>query len=199
MKGLYKKINQGAVGRGVLVFLVLALLFIVGIAVGGFIAAGTEGNQVRSFSESVKYSALHSTDNPWKTVRSSALSLGGMIVTIWLSGLLPVWICAGISAVLVANKAVVTGYTVGMLFRAYKYKGIGIAVVSILPQYLVVLPTVLLVGAAAFEFSAAIKKRMVTPDKFKSYSIWLVSGILLSLTAALVDGFVSGRLMHIVM
>ncbi|MDP4117866.1 MAG: stage II sporulation protein M [Bacillota bacterium] len=196
MNKFYGRLRKYSSEGGFFVFSVFAVMFLVGITAGAFIAARVMPEETNAFMKTVKYSAEHSGDNVWRTVGGSFVSIVGTVLLLWLSGFFYKWISIALSGTAVVCKGAVTGYTVAMLTRAYVWRGALMAVISIFPQYLILLPLMFFMGARAVMFSLKNDFKSAKSAKFKNYIILLVVALFLSLAAALLDGFAAGYLMN---
>ena len=193
MRRLYGIARRNSLGGAFGVFILFAALFLVGVTGGAFMASGAAEEEMAEFAGNVSYWAEHSGNSNMETTVKSFLSISGTLLFIWLSGFLHKIPCALISGAVVLYKGTVTGYTVGMLSRTYALKGVLLAAVGILPQYIILLPLMFLLSTAAFSFDL---HPPVQPAAVKKYLAFLGVALVFSALAALSDGFVSGKLMH---
>ncbi len=172
-------------------FLLFAVIFLVGIGLGSVFASFVKGLSVKEFAENVNYSMAHSGGNIREAVLSSAFSVYTLVLLLWCCGFCKKWLCIVIAAVVVTFKGVVTGYTTAMLIKAFGMHGVGIATVSILPQYIILLPLVFFEATAAVIFS----QMHFTKVKLKKYTVLLPVFLITGFICALADGFGAGKLM----
>ncbi len=99
-------------------------------------------------------------------------------------------------------KGIVVGFTVGFLVNQMEWKGVTFSLLGVLPQNMLVVPALIIVGVGGISFSLRlIKSRFVSRrgeimPHFMSYTM-LVMGMLAVLTlAALFETFVSPVLMR---
>ena len=188
ISGFFRRYNTKAFA---FMFLILAVVFLAGTAGGSFFAVKTGEYGLSEFADNINYSALHSLDNPRLTLARSFISIAVLILIIWISGFFPKPFCVTVLSVAVCYKGFVTGYTAAMLIRGFVLRGIALAVVSILPQYLILLPLVYFLGAAAFSYE---RNSAAAGEYIKLISIAMVMAFL----AAMSDAVIAGRLINIV-
>ena len=171
----------------------LAVMFLVGVTIGAFISGGTSEGEIEAFRSTVGYSAEHSAENPFETVKASFFSVSAVGLLIWLFGFLAVLPKILLSSTVISYKGAVVGYTVGMLLRTYALKGLCIAALSILPQYVFFLPFVFYLGSRAvtFEMTKGNKKSL------KGYCKLLLPLAAVCAFSAFADAFISGRLLKL--
>jgi stage II sporulation protein M len=102
-------------------------------------------------------------------------------------------------------KGVVVGFTVGFLVNQMKWQGVTFSVMGVLPQNMLVVPALIIIGVAGISFSLRlIKTRLVTKrdvilPHFLSYTFLAVAMFGVLTVAAMFETFVSPRLMQYVL
>lgn len=103
--------------------------------------------------------------------------------------------------VMIFLKGLVIGFTVGFLVNQWSWNGLFLAGLSVLPQNLIVIPAVIIVGTAGISFSLRlIRSRFLRRGEpiyhyFLRYSLLIVFMGLLLGVASLFEAFVSPQLM----
>lgn len=128
-----------------------------------------------------------SKDSIWLNVKTA--------VIIWLLGISTIGM--PIIPVIIFLRGFVIGFTVGFLVNELSFNGIIFALVSILPQNLIIIPAIILAGVLALSFSVTILKSLITRrpiDFFRhlfGYSLGMlaISGALL--VAGIIEAFVT--------
>lgn len=174
-------------------FLLFALVFMLGIAMGSVIAIFAETEVLEEFAKSTSTAVEHSGEEVKEAVVRAALSVCTLVLTLWGCGFLRKWLCFVLSSCVIVFKGMVTGYTTAMLVRGFGLHGIAISAVSILPQYIVLLPLVFCVATAAVNNS----EYMPQAEKIKKYSLKLLLFLAVGLLCALADVLGAGTLMKI--
>ncbi len=172
-------------------FLILAVLFLIFLGIGGFMAARETTEKVAEFSNSIIYSVNQLSDTRFTTFLNSLASISFTVMLMWFCGFLGKICCIFICGAVISFKGVVTGYTIGMLIGAFNLKGILVSVVSILPQYIILLPLMFFVSASAYGYTV---KKIST----KIYFLKAIIFTLIGAFAAILDGYISSLLMKIV-
>ena len=185
---------RGAFKRKDISFVILfAALFLVGVTVGAFISVKVSQSELEAFESTVRYSAEHSADNPFKTAKQSLLSVAVFAVLIWLSGFLPLSVKLITDGAVIVYKGTLVGYTVGLLSRTYALMGLGIAAVSILPQYVLLLPFMFYLSVKAIQFE---RKGSNNKAFYKYVGLFAVS-VFVCIAAAFTDAFITGKLLKL--
>lgn len=102
-------------------------------------------------------------------------------------------------------KGVVVGFTVGFLVAQLQWKGVTFAMMGVLPQNLLVVPALIIVGVSGISFSLRLiktrllSKRDVILPHFVGYSVLVISMLAVLTIAALFESFVSPKLMQMVL
>lgn len=198
--------QQGAKGFMVqnlpLIFFVL-LIFVVGVVFGALAIRTLDYSEkeellghLSTFFNGLagKFSQIYDVnaeETIWLNIKTVAI--------IWLLGISIIGM--PVVPVIVFLRGFVIGFTVGFLFNELSFKGLIFALVSILPQNLLIVPAVIFAGMLAMSFSVALLKSLVTkrPMDFGThlahYSILMVLiGIVLVL-ASLIEAFITPVLM----
>ncbi len=124
-----------------------------------------------------------------------------IIALMWLLGLSMIGM-PGIP-VIIFLRGFIIGFTVGFLVNELGYKGMVFALVSVLPQNLLIIPAMILAGVAAIGFSLTLLKSLFLkrPINFGSYLISfstimvLMGGTLM--VASLIEAFITPVFMRL--
>jgi stage II sporulation protein M len=98
-------------------------------------------------------------------------------------------------------KGVLVGFSVGYMIGAYSWKGMLFALVSVLPQNLIIIPAIVVTSVAASAFAVHLVKMRVIGKQgqlfpiFTRYSGTALLMALLLVAAAFYEGFLSSGLM----
>lgn len=102
-------------------------------------------------------------------------------------------------------KGVVIGFTVGFLVNQLQWQGVTFALMGVLPQNLLVVPALMIVGVSGISFSLRLirtrllSKRDVIMPHFMGYSLLVLAMLAVLTIAAMFETFVSPKLMQIVL
>ncbi|USG63603.1 stage II sporulation protein M [Brevibacillus ruminantium] len=102
-------------------------------------------------------------------------------------------------------KGVVIGFTVGFLVNQLQWQGVNFALMGVLPQNLLVVPALIIVGVSGISFSLRlIKTRLLSKrdgimSHFIGYSVLVIAMLLVLTAAATFESYVSPKLMQIVL
>lgn len=102
-------------------------------------------------------------------------------------------------------KGVVVGFTVGFLVNQLQWQGVSFALMGVLPQNLLVVPALFIVGVSGISFSMRlIKTRLLSKrdgimPHFVGYTVLVVSMLAVLTIASLFETFISPRLMLLVL
>ncbi|ANE48031.1 stage II sporulation protein M [Paenibacillus swuensis] len=136
--------------------------------------------------------------------KETFVSLFGMhmkwIMLIWLLGISVI----GLPIILVLDflKGVMVGFTVGYLVGELSWKGMLFALVSVAPQNLVIIPTLIIVSVSGISFSLymvrnrILQRRGALAEPFMSYSVLTLSMAAVLLGTSLFEAYVSPTLMQ---
>lgn len=114
---------------------------------------------------------------------------------IWLLGLTVIGLPA--VALVIFTRGFVIGFTVGFLAQQLGYKGILFSLFSVLPQNLLAVPALLVVGASALSFSLLLvgarmqHRRFQFLEEFASYSAVVAVACVVLAGAGLLEAFVA--------
>ncbi len=101
-------------------------------------------------------------------------------------------------------KGVVVGFTVGFLVNQLQWQGVTFSLLGVLPQNMLVVPALLIVGVSGIAFSLRlIKTRLVTKrdviiPHFMTYTALVVTMLAVLTVAAMFETFISPKLMQYV-
>ncbi|MGE5560083.1 MAG: stage II sporulation protein M [Chloroflexota bacterium] len=114
---------------------------------------------------------------------------------IWLLGLTVIGLPA--VALVVFTRGFVIGFTVGFLAEQLGYKGVLFALFSVLPQNLLAVPAILVVGASALSFSLLLvgarmqRRRFQFLEEFAGYTAIVAVACVALAGAGLVEAFIA--------
>lgn len=102
--------------------------------------------------------------------------------------------------ILLFLKGIVIGFTVGFLVSEMSFKGFFLAIVSVLPQNLILLPAITIIGVASLSFSMKmIRFQMTKSEPFapilKRYSLLMLAIIVCLVISSSVEAYISPFLM----
>ena len=168
-------------------FLLFAVVFLLGDTFGAVLATLAEKPELDSFALNMTYSAEHLVDNRWGTVIRSVISVWTTLIALWICGFMPRIPSVVLSGSIMVFKGVTIGYTLGMMFRIYGGKGVALAVASVLPQYIILLPLMFLTASMA----ANAFKGISVKSAVKGYMVFAVFFLMIGLVGALADVLVT--------
>lgn len=121
---------------------------------------------------------------------------------IWLLGISTIGM--PLIPIIIFLRGFVIGFTVGFLVNELGFRGMIFALVSVLPQNLIIVPALIIAGMLAISFSMMILKSLITKrpidffSQFANYSVImvLVCGVLL--VASIIEGFATPALMKVI-
>lgn len=186
-------------------FVFTIVLFIVGVVFGAIVVnALADGQKTDLFNYLKGFFALvndnHLADSAYVTWHSIATNIK-LLGLIWILGLsiigLPVIV------VLLFLKGFTIGFTVGFLVDNFASKGLMFAILAVLPQNIIIVPSLLIAGVAGIAFSLMLVRSRFTQNmplyqKFLAYTLLILTlGVCLVL-ASFIEGYVSPFLMKII-
>lgn len=186
-------------------FVFTIVLFIVGVVFGAIVVnALADGQKTDLFNYLRGFFALvndnHLADSAYVTWHSIATNIK-LLGLIWILGLsiigLPVIV------VLLFLKGFTIGFTVGFLVDNFASKGLMFAILAVLPQNIIIVPSLLVAGVAGIAFSLMLVRSRFTQNmplyqKFLAYTLLILFlGVFLVL-ASFIEGYISPFLMKII-
>ncbi|WP_051331150.1 stage II sporulation protein M [Aneurinibacillus terranovensis] len=183
-------------------YLFTIVLFVMGVGFGAVIvnSIGLTQKQQLFMYVSQFFHEL-SRDNIADPSRAFQSSLGHYLKYIgfmWILGLSIIGL--PLILVMVFLKGVVVGFTVGFLVNQLSWHGLYFAIVSVLPQNLLIVPSIILIATAGISFSLQLIQsrfkhgRAIYPQ-FLLYSSLMVAMAIVSVLAAGFEAFISPSLM----
>ncbi|TSB46574.1 stage II sporulation protein M [Alkalicoccobacillus porphyridii] len=189
------------------IYLFTTVLFLIGIIFGAIIVNSLNLSQKNDLYMYLGHFFVQVEDGriagSKEIFSQSYIHYGKYFALMWILGLsligLPVIL------VLLFLKGVVVGFTVGFLVNQMGFQGFLLALVSILPQNLLLVPAFIIVGTASVSFCLKMLRQQfakkshepVFPQFLRYTLLLLCMGAALSLAAAL-EAYVSPHLMRLV-
>ncbi|RKD25631.1 stage II sporulation protein M [Ammoniphilus oxalaticus] len=184
-------------------YLFIIVLFTMGVSFGAILVNSLATNQKQDLMGYLTqfFSELHSglKVNPTAAFQQSLGDHLKYIGLIWMLGLSIIGL--PIILIMVFLKGLVVGFTVGFLAHQWHWSGLMMAGLSVLPQNLLVIPVIIIMGTAGVSFSLRlIRSRFMRRGEhiypfFLRYTLLVVLlGFILSV-ASLFETFVSPLLM----
>lgn len=189
---------QKFMSNHILLFVFLTVLFSISVLFGALVVQALQTSQknelylyFNNFITYIEQVPLSPNMILWESLSQNLKHLG----LLWILGLsvigLPVII------VLVFVKGLSLGFTVAFLFDQYGGKGLQLAIASVLPQNIILVPVTIFVGVAGIVFSIQlIQNRILQPGdslfgKFIQYIIIIVVSILFVLLASMYEAYLA--------
>lgn len=197
---------SGYFRRNVFIYAFLVVIFLMG-AVAGSIAVNTLSGQQKS--ELMGYlqgffQSLASDRNvtPQVVVKQSIYdNVGKTVGLMWLLGLSIIGIPLIVAIVFL--RGFVLGFSIAFFVNEMVYRGLALAIVSIVPHNLIIVPAIILSAGAALSFSTAALVTLFGRRGYNMYSQFLrttllciVAGICL-VGAAFVEAYVTPALIQL--
>jgi len=188
------------------VYLFVVLLFTIGVIFGAIAVKALTTEQKAELMDYLNLflrdiagtSQLASKDFLGHAVWSNLKTVG----LIWLSGLTVIGL--PLALVLLFTKGFACGFTVGFLVDEISWRGLLVAAAAVLPQSLLLIPGILMVGAGAtcFALFAArhgiFSRRASFAQPFFGYTLFLVVAAAVVIAAGIVEAYVTPVFMRTV-
>lgn len=180
------------------------VLFVMGVIFGAVVVQSLSLPQKQDLFQYVSQFFQQVTQNRASEPEISfQLALGHYLKYIgfmWILGLSIIGL--PLILILVFLKGLVVGFTVGFLVNQLQWKGLYFAFVSVVPQNLLVVPAMIVVGVAGISFSLKLiqsrflqRGRKIFPH-FISYSTLVLAMAMVMVAASLFEAFVTPVLMR---
>jgi len=180
-------------------YIFVSVLFLTGVIFGALLVNALTLDQKQGLVDFLG-SFLHTIDQggaekSFSTFWQSFVSEFKWIILIWALGLSVI----GLPLVLVLDflKGVLIGFTVGFMVSELSWKGMLLALVSIAPQNLVLIPVIIISSVSAIVFSIHLVKsqfisqRLQIKPAFTHYSLTIGFMLLLTVVVSLFETYVS--------
>lgn len=182
------------------VYVFCLIIFTVGIVFGALAISALRDDQKAELIDylQVFLRGLVRTGQPQGGTTVLQQSLGNQLKTagfIWLLGLTVIGLPA--VALAVFMRGFIVGFTVGFLVQQMGYKGIIFVFFSVLPQNLLAIPAIIVIGASALSFSLLLvgarlqHRRFQFLEEFASYSALAFSACVALVCASLIEAFIA--------
>lgn len=187
-------------------YLFAVILFAMGVIFGAVIVNSLELSQKQELMGFLQYFFSnmheHGITDPGLHFQQTFFFHLKTVGIIWVLGLSII----GLPLILLILflKGVVVGFTVGFLVDQLQWKGVTYAIAGILPQNMLIVPALLIVGVGGISFSLRlIKSRFIAKrggilPYFWSYTAIMVVMLLVLTLASLLEAYLSPRLMQYV-
>lgn len=195
---------QGFIAKNLPLVFFVTFIFIVGVVFGALairtLDHGAKQELVNHLStffnglaDRVNEYQVNFNDIVWVNIKT--------VLMIWLLGLSLIGM--PLVPVIIFLRGFVIGFTVGFLVQELSFKGMAFALVSILPQNLIIIPAIIIAGMMAISFSIILFKSLISkrPINFGYHllgysSIMVLAGIALVL-ASLIEAFITPVFMEL--
>ena len=171
-------------------FLFFAVVFLIGEGLGSGLSVMADKPELSEFEANLSYSVEHSGEDMTRAVVQSAISVSLLVLSLWMCGFLPKAAAIAVTSAVIAYKGVAVGYTIGMIVRVLGFSGLWLAVVSMLPQYIFLLPLMFVAAEVAVNYFSGASVSVKIKKYFVTAFVFLFAGIICSF----MDGAVSAIL-----
>jgi stage II sporulation protein M len=184
-------------------YIFVSVLFVMGVIFGALLVNALtleQKQEITSYLGSFFHTIDQGAGTDGKQSFSQAFSIHlKWILIIWVLGLSVI----GLPLILILDflKGVLVGFTVGYLVGQLSWKGMLFALVSVAPQNLIIIPTLIICSVAAISFSLYLIKNRFLQRKgtisqpFMSYTFLTLTFVAVLSGVSLFEAFVSPVLM----
>jgi stage II sporulation protein M len=190
------------------IFLFIVVLFLMGVIFGAIVVNSMSFTQkqdlfyyLSQFFGEVSNGKIAPTNDLFI---QSFLHNSKFIALIWILGISIIGL--PLILILLFIKGMVIGFTVGFLVSELSWKGFILAIVSILPQNLIIIPVFIIMAALSVSFSSKmIKKQFMKKYSqpiipvFRRYIFTLLVAVIFIIGAAGIEAYLSPGLMNTIM
>jgi len=179
-------------------YLLVLLLFVLGIVFGSLVVnmlSPVQSNEVLSYIEGFFTNVKNIDIDPGNIFSISIANNLKNALAIFMSGLIVIGL--PLVFILIIFRGFILGFTVGFLIQELGIKGIIFALLAILPQNLIIIPTIISLGVAATAFALSIMKNRLRhypedyPRLIVGYAMFNIACTLLLVMAGLIEGYIS--------
>lgn len=176
-----------------ILYFILALALVLGIIIGSIIANRLDRNKCIELANYMNVFLKHINNGNFyfKDIFISSLFLNyRKIFIIWLLGLIGIGLI-GIPLI-TCWSGINIGFLVGFLVKSFGFKGFLFALIGLLPQYLIVLPSLLAITAIALSNSINRKKFRRAKDfnrNLADYSFLIFIFSIVLVLGCIIEGF----------
>ncbi|ACL69443.1 stage II sporulation protein M [Halothermothrix orenii] len=185
------------------------LIFVIIIFLAGIFSGAVMINSVDFSVRQNLFSYVNNFLKEFNSLGYSSTTLAGQSIKFNLLSIFLIWafglslILMPLIPILVFFKGFVLGFTVGFMVNEFNFKGILMAIVSILPQNLIIVPVYTLAGMMGIYFSIKIfnffrSQKELNIEDFLSYSLLMLFLGLISIVGSVIESFVSPMLLKVV-
>ncbi len=192
--------------RRIPLFIGVLILFVMGISFGS-LAVQTLSEPQRADLSSYLEHFYASFPQEVAVSNRPLLARQGMIDTIiktsglmWLLGLTVIG--APLILGIIFLRGFVLGFTIGFIIEEFVYRGVIVAITSILPHNILVIPAILLAGGATLSFSLSATKTLIGAEQniynqFLSCTFIILCSCGLLALAAFVEAYITPVFIHL--
>jgi stage II sporulation protein M len=187
-------------------YLFTIVLFAMGVIFGAMIVNSLELSQKQELIGFLHYFFANMDENgiaePGQHFQQTFGYHVKTVSVLWILGLSIIGL--PLILLLLFLKGVVVGFTVGFLVDQLQWQGVTYSFVGVLPQNMLIVPALLIVGVGGISFSLRLirtrllSKRDVILPYFLSYTAVVVAMLAVLSVAALVESYVSPKLLQYV-
>jgi len=189
VKSLFKRHFQD----NFIFYSLLAITFVLGILIGSIIANRLDKTKSIELANYMNVFLKHINHGKYsfKDVFLSSLFINYKVIfLIWIFGLMGIGLI--IIPIIMCWNGINIGFLVGFLVKNYGLKGFMFSLMALLPQYLIILPSLLIVTAIALSNSVNMKKnkkRRYLSKNIADYSMSVLVFSLLIVLGCIIEGF----------
>jgi len=182
-------------------YLVVGLLFSAGLVAGAWSASGLEtatAGELQEYINQLFANADHLERRSGEQFVEATFNNVMLVAVIYLAGISVIGIPVMLGLLFVRGFAI--GFALWFLSSQMGWPGILLALASVLPQNMILIPAVLFAGVAALSFSLLLIRRGFRPDirvwpAFVRYSGMMAAAAVVSVGAGLVEAYVAPYLL----
>lgn len=189
------------------IYLFVIVLLFMGVIFGAIVVNSLHNElkqdllfYLKQFFSQVEKDKIGKPSIVWKESYFSQLMYIGII---WLLGISVIGL--PIILILLFMKGVVVGFTVGFLVDQMGIEGFFLAIASVLPQNLIVIPVYIFISTVSIGFSIQLIKQLfikkqtdsILPNLVSYTFIFLIVGVILA-GSSIIEGYISPQFMKMI-
>ena len=184
--------------RNMGLYLLISLIFIAGIIFGSLavnMLSPVQSDEVLSYIEGFFANVKNIDLDPANIFTISIVNNLKNALAIFILSLIVIGL--PLVLLLIMFRGFILGFTVGFLINELGIKGVIFSILAILPQNLIIIPTVISLGVAGTAFALSIIKNRFRhypedyPGLIFGFAMFSIACSILLVTASLVEGYIS--------
>ncbi len=197
-----RRLSKSHFQNSFIVYFILTIFFVIGVVIGAILINRLSPRENLSLANHFSWIFKYIEKEKYKSIdifKIALLSNIKIVSIIWILGLIGLGLL--IIPLILCWKGIAIGFTVGFLVKEFGIKGFTFALLGLLPNYLIIVPSFLVIGSIGLSYSAygmKSKGSRMHNRNIIDYSILTLLFFFIVIFGCFIEGFFTSYFLNLI-